>query len=74
MCQVEEISKGIGSEKIIKLKLTNRELNILHNVLEKVDPVPLSPQEKRGVKRALKDIKEGRVYTHEEMKEIRCSG
>jgi len=36
-CQVAQINKDIGSKGLIKLKLTNKELDVLHNVLKKAD-------------------------------------
>ncbi len=39
-------------------------------VLKKVKEYRLTPEEKRKIKRALEDIKAGRVYTLEEIRKI----
>ena len=60
------------SERLVQ-KLKNRKLHdkesyeeVIWDLLE--DTMELSEQTKRNIKQSEKDIKEGRVYTHEQVK------
>lgn len=62
-CHTFEV-KQMWRKRAIK---RSKELKLLKR---RTDPDRLTPDEKKRIKRALRDIKEGRIYTHEEMKEI----
>ena len=67
MATTIQISEGLQDE-LSKRKLFDRESyeEVIWDLLE--DTMELSEETKRHIEQAKKDIKEGRVYTHEQVK------
>ena len=67
MATTIQISKGLQQE-LNKRKLYAKETyeEVIWDLIE--DTMELSEETKKSIERAEKDIKEGRVYTHEQIK------